>query len=76
MIEILANALLAGLSLWKSKEARKYTNKVINLKRDYYDEYNKETPDHAVLDNIEFELRRTGEAFYSKVGVEDSVPKS
>ena len=73
MTEALIKSLSAGLSLWKSKEARKYVNKLMGLKRDYYEEYNKSLSDRddAVLDNIEFELRLLSEAFSSQVGSEN-----
>lgn len=67
MFASLVGALEAGLSLWKSKESRKYIDKVTNLKRDYYEEDNKERPDMALLDNIEFELRLVSESFGSQV---------
>jgi len=39
----------------------------MELKRDYYEEDNKERPDHAVLDNLEFELELLIVAFSSEV---------
>ena len=49
-------ALAAGLLIWKSKESRRYLDKLMKLKREYYAEKNKERPNMAVLDNLEFEL--------------------
>ena len=72
MTDALFKALASGLSIWQSKEARKYLDKLIKLKTDYYEEYNQEISDDAVLDNIRFELRILGEAFTSKVGTANS----
>jgi len=72
MLESLIGALKSGLSLWESTESRKYIDKVIRLEREYYEEDNKQRPDMAVLDNIEFELRLVCESFSSKVGKQNS----
>jgi len=73
MVESLFKVLASGLSLWQSKESRKYLDKLIRLKKEWYEEYNLDRPDMAKLDNIEFELRLLSEAFASKVGKPDSV---
>lgn len=67
MFESLAGALEAGLSLWTSKESRKYIDKVIKLRKEYYEEDNKDRPDMALLDNLEFELRLVSESFGSQI---------
>jgi len=71
MIEALIGSLHAGLTLWKNKDARKYLDKLFDLKRDYYEEYNKPENErsNAVLDNIEHELCLIAEAFSSQVGI-------
>lgn len=58
MIEALLKALTTGLSIWEHKEKNKYLDRVIKLKKDWYEEYEKELSlrDHAVLDHIEREL--------------------
>ena len=73
MTELAFMALTAGLKLWGTKEAKEYLDRVIDLKKDWYEEYNKdssddpdEKTDHAVLDNIAAELRIIGEALNSK----------
>ncbi len=66
MIGSLFKVLGAGLELWESKEKRKYVDKLIKLKREYYEESNKERPDSAILDNLEFELELLCNAFSSK----------
>jgi len=68
MTTALIGALKAGLSLWDHKEKHKYIDKVLKLEKDYYEEDNKERPDHARLDNIDWELRLICEVFSSKVG--------
>ncbi len=77
MLEALFKALEAGLSIWKSENSRKYLDKLISLKRDWYAEYNK--PDNerdlAVLDNLEFELRLISSAFYTEAGTANTGAK-
>jgi len=75
MIDSLFKVLGSGLALWESKEKRKYVDKLIALKKEYYEEYNKEISDDAVLDNIRYELQFLGEAFSSKVGASDATDK-
>jgi len=73
MFETLAKALAAGLSLWESKEKHKYVDQLIQLKKDFYEEYNKGYGVHsnAVLDNIELELRGLAESFATSVGAQN-----
>lgn len=77
MIPLLFKTLFAGLTLWNTKEARKYRDEIIKLKRDWYEEFNKPDNeiDHSVLDNVEFELRIIGEAFATEVGKQDASNK-
>jgi len=75
MIEALVKTLGAGLSIWQSKEKRKYVDKLIRLKREYYEEYNKEVSDDSVLDGLVFELELLGIAFASKVTESDIADK-
>ncbi len=58
-------ALKSGLSIWASKESRKYIDKVIKLEKEYYEENNQDRPDMARLDHIDFELRTICKAFNS-----------
>lgn len=70
MFEALAQALAAGLQLWKSAESRKYVDKLMALRKAYHEEFNKDD-DHrsdAVLSNIEWELRNLAVAFSATVG--------
>lgn len=75
MFGTILNILQAGLSLWESKEKTKYVDSIIKLKRRYYDEYNRENPDHAELDRIEFQLLIIGHNFATEVRAKDIVVK-
>lgn len=75
MIDSLFKALAAGLSLWQSKEARKYLDEVIKLKEQWYEEYNKDMPDNNKLDTIELQLHNITSVFSSQVGVPNTGNK-
>lgn len=75
MIESLFTALGAGLQLWGHKDKMKYVNKKLELERQYYEEFNKDISDDAVLDNITFELQLLVKAFNSQVIVTNSTDK-
>jgi len=77
MIEALIEALSAGLGLWKSKESRKYLDKLLRLERKYYEAINKPESefDDAVVDNIAFELRIISKAFNSSVKTKNAANK-
>lgn len=74
MIAELFKVLAAGLSIWESKEKRKYVDKLMELKRDWYEEFNKGPGkrNNAVLDNIKLELRILAAAFATSVGAADA----
>lgn len=55
-VTALIEALSAGLSIWKSKESRRYTDELLKLQRDYYEAYNAEPRDNAKLDHAEHKL--------------------
>tara|TARA_R100001530_G_scaffold108662_1_gene76197 strand:- start:302 stop:526 length:225 start_codon:yes stop_codon:yes gene_type:complete len=73
MWEAFAKALSSGLGLWESKEKRKYIDKLIKLRRQHYEEINKDKPDHRIIDELEFELCLLSEAFSSKVREKDPI---
>ena len=77
MIKTLFSVLEQGLKLWNTKEAKEYLEKVIKLKRQFYEEYNKPIDDrsNAVLDNIERELCIIADTFASNVAPKDSGNK-
>lgn len=75
--EALLKVLGAGLSIWDSKEKSKYVDRLMRLKKEFYDEYNKpqDSRSDAILDGIEFELRVLSLAFSSSVGKQDAADK-
>jgi hypothetical protein len=73
LITALFGSLEAGLSIWQSKDARKYLDRVIKLREDWYEEYNKERPDHAVLDNLELELLIICKSFNSQARISNTA---
>lgn len=72
MFTVILGILEAGLSLWQSKEKRKYIDQLLEIRTNYYAEINKPQSDRsdAVLDNLEFRLRLLGLAFSADVGSE------
>lgn len=70
MVDSIIRLLETGLMLWLSKEKTKYQDRLIELKRQYYEEDNKpyEKRDNAVLDNVRLELRLLGDSFCSEIG--------
>ncbi len=77
LVSALFEALSAGLGLWKSKESRKYLDKLIKLERAYYEATNQsdENWDDAIIDNIAFELQLLSKAFNSSVGKQNAENK-
>lgn len=69
MFDKIADILAAGLSLWASKEKNKYIDRLIKLRKDYREEYNKplSVRSDAVLDNLFFELCLLGDSFGASV---------
>ena len=67
MIAAVFGALGTGLKLWLHKDQNKYVDKLTKLQKEYYEEKNKELPDMAVLDNIEFDLRMLELSFSAQV---------
>lgn len=72
MFEAVFKALSTGLSLWKTKQSRKYLDELIDLKQDWYDEYSKEISDDDVLARIELRLCIIVDGFASQVGASAS----
>ncbi len=75
IFEALAQALAAGLSIWDTKESRRYLVRVLEIKKEWYEEYNKELSDDAILDNLERELCLIATTFYSEVGKQNAQTK-
>lgn len=70
MFSALAQALGAGLSLWNTKEQRRYVDQLIAIQKEYRAEDNKDPAlrSDAVLDDCEFRLRLLAIAFASEAG--------
>lgn len=73
-IQVLGSAL----SIWDSKEKSKYVDRYMKLKKEWYAEENKPESqrDHAVIDNLEFELRLLGIGFATEAAKSNAVPQS
>ena len=65
MVTAFLEVLAAGLNLWNSKEKTKYIDKLIDLKKEYYEEYNKPigTRSDARLDHLVAKMRLIGAGF-------------
>ncbi len=64
MIQIALEAISAALGLWKSKESRKYADRILELRMDYNEEMDKDESirDNGRIDFIDRELRIVWEA--------------
>jgi hypothetical protein len=74
MFEKLAQALAAGLSLWESKEKTKYVDKILDLKKEWYEEYQKPIGVRSddQLARIEHELCLVCDAFTASIAAKSS----
>lgn len=73
IVTALVQSLKFGLSLWNTKESRKYLDRVIDLEKQIYYETNKpeENRNHALIDNCNAELCIIAEAT-SKFGKQNA----
>ena len=64
-IQLSLGVLEQGLKLWNSKEADKYISKLVKLKKEWYEEYNKPLDQRSdiKLDFIELQLRILCQSF-------------
>jgi hypothetical protein len=64
-VKLILGILEQGLKLWNSKEATKYIDKMIKLKKEWYEEYNKPLNQRSdvKLDFIELQLRILCQSF-------------
>jgi hypothetical protein len=62
------SVLEQGLKLWNTKEGRKYLDRVIKLKKEWYEEFNRSDRSQLALDNISRELRIIAETFANNLG--------
>lgn len=65
MVTLVLGILEQGLKLWNSHESTKYLDKLLKLKKEWYEEYNKPLDERSDnrLDDIEFELRILADSF-------------
>ncbi len=65
MVELVLGVLEQGLKLWNSHESTKYLDKLISLKKDWYEEYNRPIQERSDvrLDDLELELRVLADSF-------------
>lgn len=73
MVSLILGVLEQGLKLWNSHESTKYLDKLIKLKKDWYEEYNRpiEERSNVRLDDIEHELRILAESFIEAARAKD-----
>lgn len=67
MIDLVFKLLASGLSLWESKEKTKYIDQLIALRKDWYEEYNKDNRDNARLDAIEYDIKLLCDSFTTAI---------
>lgn len=77
MVQLILGVLEQGLKLWNSHEATKYLDKLIALKKDWYEEYNRPIEERSdlTLDSIELELRILAESFIQASSRKDVADK-
>lgn len=75
MVNLVLGVLEQGLKLWNSHESTKYLDKLIKLKKEWHEEFQKpiENRDHNRLDDIELELRILAESFIQAAGKQNAV---
>jgi hypothetical protein len=76
LIKSLLTAVGALLSLWQSKEKRKYIDRRLVLEKEWYEEINRPRPerDNSALDRIERELCQLSDAIVADIGKQDAGP--
>jgi hypothetical protein len=64
-VELILRLLEQGLILWNNHESQKYLDRLIKLKSDWYEEYNKplKIRSDVALDAIDLKLRILSESF-------------
>lgn len=77
-VELILKLLESGLVLWNNHQATKYLDKLIKLKKDWYEEYNKPLTirSDVALDSLELQLRILSESFIQASGRKDSKDRS
>lgn len=74
MVGAVLAILGSALSIWDSKEKTKYVDRVLFLKKEWYEEINKPENDRddSVLDHIEWELNLLCHTVASLIGAQNS----
>ena len=74
MIDTIFQILATALDIWDNHEKTKYIDKLMSLKKDYYEETNKpaDSRSDAAIDDIVFNIRLLGLAFSSAAGTKNS----
>lgn len=75
MFKLIMGVLEQGLKLWNNHESTKYLDKLIKLKKEWYETYDApiETRNHDKLADIESELRILAESFIQAAGAPNAV---
>jgi hypothetical protein len=76
-VSLVLQVLSSGLSVWESKEKRKYIEKLKRIEKDLYEEEAKplDNRDQSVIDNLHFDLMLVARAFTQDAG-SNSLDKS
>lgn len=71
---VIFKLLGSALSLWESKESRKYLDEKIKLEKDWYEEFNKPIGKRsdAVLDDISLQLHILCDNVATAIGTKDT----
>lgn len=67
-VDLILKLFGSALSIWESHEKNYFLKQYIDLNKRYYEEKSQDRVDHAVLDNLEYELSVLINAFNSKIG--------
>lgn len=67
-LELVLKLLGSALAIWESHEKNQFLKQYMKLNTRYYEEINKPKIDHAVIDNLTFELSLLITAVNSKLG--------
>lgn len=73
MVQTILGVLEQALKLWNSHESTKYLDRLIKLKKEWYEEYDKPIAERSdlTLDTISDELRILAESFVEAAGKKD-----
>lgn len=74
MVAAIIALLEIGLKLWSDINKTKYLDRLMNIKKNLYEEMNKpmDQRDDAVIDNLTFDLKLLTDSFISAIGISAS----